>query len=127
MNRIRTYRKKPVEIQALLWDGTIGVMDTAKNWLKDILQLHGGQFYIKTLEGEMRISAGDYIIQGVNGEFYPCKPDIFAKTYELVNWEKARDSDMWPVPTPSQAIEGTLIKPLQVNPKSHTYMDIKHG
>lgn len=40
---------------------------------------------ISTLEGEMYISLGDYIIKGVNGEFYPCKPDIFKKTYELVN------------------------------------------
>ena len=39
---------------------------------------------IKTLEGVMYASIGDYIIKGVNGEFYPCKPDIFHKTYELV-------------------------------------------
>lgn len=39
---------------------------------------------IKTLEGDMIASVGDYIIKGVNGEFYPCKPDIFKKTYELV-------------------------------------------
>jgi hypothetical protein len=39
---------------------------------------------IKTLEGEMTASVGDYIIRGVNGEFYPCKPDIFSKTYEEV-------------------------------------------
>jgi hypothetical protein len=37
-----------------------------------------------TLEGNMRISGGDYIIRGVQGEFYPCKPDIFAATYEAV-------------------------------------------
>lgn len=37
---------------------------------------------IKTLEGEMKAMPGDYIIKGVNGEFYPCTPDIFAKTYE---------------------------------------------
>ena len=39
---------------------------------------------IETLEGTMRASVGDYIIKGVNGEFYPCKPDIFEKTYEKV-------------------------------------------
>lgn len=39
---------------------------------------------IKTLEGDMTALVGDYIIKGVNGEFYPCKPDIFKKTYELV-------------------------------------------
>jgi hypothetical protein len=40
--------------------------------------------YIHTLEGDMKISKGDYIITGVNGERYPCKPDIFLKTYERV-------------------------------------------
>ena len=42
------------------------------------------QLVIKTLEGDMIISDGDWIIKGVNGEFYPCKPDIFEKTYEKV-------------------------------------------
>lgn len=46
-------------------------------------------YYIRTLEGEMAITPGDYIIQGINGEFYPCKPDIFEKTYEKVEEEKA--------------------------------------
>ena len=41
--------------------------------------------FIRTLEGDMKISNGDYIIKGVNGEFYPCKPDIFEKTYERVD------------------------------------------
>jgi hypothetical protein len=43
-----------------------------------------GAIYIKTLEGEMRVDAGDWIIRGIKGEFYPCKPDIFAATYEPV-------------------------------------------
>jgi hypothetical protein len=41
-----------------------------------------GNLVIRTLEGDMQVSSGDYVIRGVNGEFYPCKPDIFAKTYE---------------------------------------------
>ena len=41
-------------------------------------------FFIKTLEGGVLVENGDYIIKGVNGEFYPCKPDIFEKTYEEV-------------------------------------------
>ena len=41
-------------------------------------------FHIPTLEGHMKASFGDYIIKGVNGQFYPCKPDIFAKTYDIV-------------------------------------------
>lgn len=43
-----------------------------------------GGFYIPTLEGNMKANIGDYIIKGINGEFYPCKPDIFTKTYEKV-------------------------------------------
>ena len=42
----------------------------------------GPELYIKTLEGEHHASVGDYIIQGVQGEIYPCKPDIFEATYE---------------------------------------------
>mgnify|MGYP000012504888 CR=1 FL=1 len=45
----------------------------------------GEQYDIATLEGDMHVSVGDYIIKGVNGELYPCKPDIFEKTYEKVN------------------------------------------
>ena len=41
-----------------------------------------GEVYIMTLEGNHKVTPGDYIIKGVNGEFYPCKPDIFEKTYE---------------------------------------------
>ena len=77
------YRKKPVVVEALQYDG----FHTGK--LNDFV---GEMFYepvgdnpfIRTLEGDMTISKGDYIIKGVNGEFYPCKPDIFEKTYELV-------------------------------------------
>lgn len=42
------------------------------------------RIYVSTLEGDMRADEGDYIIQGVNGEIYPCKPDIFEKTYEII-------------------------------------------
>ena len=44
-----------------------------------------GDLMIHTLEGDMRVSAGDWIIRGVQGEFYPCKPDIFKATYEEVS------------------------------------------
>ena len=78
------YRKKPVVIEAVQFDGT----DESVDWLYP--QLVSGEIgrnaqgvYIKTLEGVMTASIGDYIIKGVNGEFYPCKPDIFEQTYEL--------------------------------------------
>lgn len=80
---IRTYRKKPVEIQAIRFTG--------RNWM-DCMRFvgeHPGSYCeeyidIETLEGIMRCGIGDYIIRGVNGEFYPCKADIFKKTYEAV-------------------------------------------
>lgn len=50
----------------------------------DINYLNEGKIYIETLEGVMTATEGDWIIKGVNGEFYPCKPDIFEKTYEPV-------------------------------------------
>ena len=78
------YRKKPVVIEAILWDGYN---------VKEIIAFIGdtmasfdasGEMKIRTLEGTMTAQAGDYIIKGVQGEFYPCKPDIFEQTYEAV-------------------------------------------
>ncbi len=80
------YRKKPVVIEAVRWDGS-------QESAQEINAFNGGQLWpitdgreikIPTLEGLMKASPGDYIIKGVNGEFYPCKPDIFEKTYDLV-------------------------------------------
>lgn len=93
------YRKKPVVIDAIQWNG--GMAST-----KQVIEFTGAKVYddkitqekfydycnsvekegikIKTLEGTMTASINDYIIKGVNGEFYPCKPDIFHKTYEAV-------------------------------------------
>jgi len=78
------YRKKPVVIEAVQFDGT----DASCDWL--LPQLESGEIgrafnklHINTLEGVMTAEVGDYIIKGVNGEFYPCKPDIFHKTYEV--------------------------------------------
>lgn len=78
------YRKKQVEIEAVEYFG---------NFNTDIASWCGGRIVgigngfakieIETLEGVMTASPGDYIIRGVQGEFYPCKPDIFFKTYEL--------------------------------------------
>lgn len=77
------YRKKPVVVEAIQFDGInfYEVDQFAKG--KTFCDLSVG-FCIDTLEGEMLVSEGDYIIKGVEGEFYPCKPDIFHKTYEEV-------------------------------------------
>ena len=86
------YRKKPVVISAMLWDGinTNDVIKFAEGNASLELGASGSLFLVvRTLEdGDNRVkhaaSVGDYIIRGVQGEYYPCKPDIFEKTYELV-------------------------------------------
>jgi hypothetical protein len=82
------YRKKPVVIEAIqLEDLEVYTLMSIQHLVglgKDIFEVKGDGLIIKTLEGDMRASIGDWIIKGVQGEFYPCKPDIFEKTYELV-------------------------------------------
>ena len=82
------YRKKPVVIEAMLFDGSLGSASVIAIWMQGGASMEeageGCRFHIETLEGDMEARAGDYIIRGVKGEFYPCKPDIFEQTYELV-------------------------------------------
>lgn len=90
------YRKKPVVIEAFKYDGDLTnnkgeyyIPDWAKNAFEtggiyyDTLNNKPGELFIQTLEGNHHVSVGDYIIQGVQGELYPCKPTIFEQTYEL--------------------------------------------
>ena len=95
---IKKYIKKPVQIEAiqLKEDNIIEVFDfldganykeiKSAEELEDFSQrmLKQGYIEIKTLEGIMKASFGDYIIKGIKGEFYPCKPDIFQATYKEV-------------------------------------------
>ena len=90
------YRKKPVVVEAIQWTGSN--LEEIRNFVgSDLIEDYMELFDIKrtlkemlvdiaidTLEGTMRVDYGDYIIKGVKGEFYPCKPDIFLKTYEEV-------------------------------------------
>jgi hypothetical protein len=91
------FRKKPVVIEAFKYDGDFKTSDGkyyAPNWaveaLKKGLMFYGAEgsesppceLYIETLEGTHHVSVGDYVIKGIQGELYPCKPDIFEKTYE---------------------------------------------
>lgn len=78
----RAYRKKPVVIEAVQWTGEnhAEMCEFIDPEIFEIIPRAG--LVIHTLEGDHHASPGDYIIKGVNGEFYPCKPDIFAKTYE---------------------------------------------
>ena len=114
---VKTYRKKPVEIEAMAFGPTPREAHEVTCWMEDNLypglignaldpnslrypdqlpeddshpdkgwyiDTSDGLLVIRTLEGDMRAEIGDYIIRGVKGEFYPCKPDIFAATYEEV-------------------------------------------
>lgn len=83
--------KKPVTIEFFKYDGDLMnsngeyyVPEWAEEAEKNgVIFFEGPEMYIKTLEGNHHASVGDYIIRGVNGELYPCKPDIFEKTYDI--------------------------------------------
>jgi hypothetical protein len=104
---IKKFRKKPVTIEAVLLENTDSSIQEAMAFMNlvidsgikkteskdndervldyfDMCKNKGG-IEISTLEGVMKANFGDWIIKGVNGEFYPCKPDIFEKTYEELN------------------------------------------
>lgn len=78
------FRKKPVEIEAKCFTG--GNHNALIEWGAEagIRRAASGRLIIPTLEGDMTVSIGDWIIKGVQGEFYPCKPDIFEATYDPV-------------------------------------------
>jgi hypothetical protein len=79
------YRKKPVIVEARMYNGNRN--ELLAKWCGGKLIALGQGFWkieIDTLEGTMTASPGDFIVRGVNGEFYPCKPAIFEKTYEEV-------------------------------------------
>jgi len=81
---IQTYRKRPVSIQAAQWTGdNLQEIQQFMNWAKNYTYDKSYGLIIYTLEGNMHAALGDFIIKGVQGEFYPCKPDIFALTYEV--------------------------------------------
>ena len=92
------YRKKPVVIEAIQWTGKnlreiidfTGLNKSAEKWTWeeycDVVKNEGLKIF--TLEGPLMATVGDYIIQGVSGEHYPCKPDIFEKTYDAVTTPK---------------------------------------
>lgn len=81
---IKYYIKKPFKIPALEWDGLC--VKEMNDFLGNCEHFYeNSSLFIITLEGNMEASIGDYILKGVHGEFYPCKPDIFKETYNEVN------------------------------------------
>lgn len=105
------FRKKPVVIEAIQFLGDENLQECL-----DFLQgqkCGGDDLTIVTLEGDMRVSENDFIIKGVQGEFYPCKPDIFKATYDIVE-DVAVDSE----PT-----FGELAVGLSFNPSNFSDVD----
>lgn len=80
------FRKKPVVIEAYQFNGPTSWVNVPIEFGQAVFpDTSDGSWRICTLEGEMIVSKGDWVIKGVKGEFYPCKPDIFEKTYEPVD------------------------------------------
>ncbi len=95
------YRKKPVVIDAVKYNGSNDYEDMT-NWLlaainEEKVHFHStlssqhGELTIHILEGMHIASPGDYIIRGIKGELYPCKPDIFEASYEEATYEKVKE------------------------------------
>lgn len=96
MEHVR-YKKKPIVVDAFQYNGDL-IGSSGKYYVPDwAVEAFSNEdmfysktvdspseLFIKTLEGNMRCNVGDYVIKGVNGEFYPCKPDIFEQTYDEV-------------------------------------------
>lgn len=92
------FKKKPVQIEAILWTGDnlddiiafTGLHPKWNDWFSSMdeyrehIKNDGNIYKLITLEGSMKASPGDWIIKGIAGEFYPCKPDIFEKIYDTV-------------------------------------------
>ena len=88
------YRKKPVVVEVVkfdkeVWEASIREDKIGSVFPMVVLDISGGwRPVIETLEGNMVVSDGDYIVKGVQGECYPCKPDIFHETYDKVKIEE---------------------------------------
>jgi len=89
---VAKYRKKPVVIEALQYTGNF---DEIEKFVGGDSENRNGELIVATLEGRLHASNNDYIIKGVKGEFYPCKPDIFEMTYELASTSSQTTSDKW--------------------------------
>ena len=88
--KIQSARKKPVEIEFVQYNGgnKKELYDWSEGLIHNVWESISGEaeLGVETLEGFLIIDTDDYVIKGVHGEFYPCKPDIFHKTYEVIKW-----------------------------------------
>ena len=84
MSNVGKAKKKPVIVDFVLWAGSNGnEVFNFMDWKNASHDKFSG-LVIHTLEGDMYADEGDYILKGVQGEFYPCKPDIFLATYDVL-------------------------------------------
>jgi len=82
---IKRFVKQPIVVEAIQWDGSDEIFKEITVWANcKVEKLETGSLKIDTLEGVMEAKHGDWIIKGVSGEIYPCKQDIFYKTYKEV-------------------------------------------
>lgn len=82
---VHQYRKRPVVIDAIEWVGDKRQGEEIEEWSAGAVKPGPRKtLLVETKEGTMTAKKGDYIIRGLAGEYYPCKPDIFAESYELV-------------------------------------------
>lgn len=107
------YKKKPVVVEAIQFN--VDNLDEVRDFVGDKFQKDEAGYYIQTLEGNMFVHKGDFIIKGIKGEFYPCEQNIFRETYEPVIDD--------PKPCPFCGKEATLKSdsrwPLDINGKPH--------
>ena len=84
---VKRFQKKPVEIEAVQLEDSADAAQDVARWCGGVWGLDTNEVHfikIETLEGTMEARPGDWVIRGVQGEFYPCKPDIFDATYDAV-------------------------------------------
>ena len=84
---VLSYIKRPVVVQAIKYDGTNEKEVMAflgPDYVANSVATRDGAIFVQTLEGVVIASVGDFLIRGIKGEHYPCKPDIFQATYDLV-------------------------------------------
>lgn len=126
VNEAVQYRKKPAVIEAVQWDGRR--LSHVPGWLSKAINTHPGeiggvfrvgeQIHVFTLEGTMIATPGDWIIRGVKGELYPCKPDIFAATYEPAAHPSRGVVDDW-----TAADNGDYDRSIHANPSAEAWAD----